>query len=52
MARGRDDGIGGATHTQAQVLEYWAFCDRIVDDAVDAYFVDGTVPDKAGIRCE
>ncbi|MBS1675704.1 MAG: alpha/beta fold hydrolase [Actinobacteria bacterium] len=23
-----------------------------VDDAVDAYFVDGTVPDKAGIRCE
>lgn len=23
-----------------------------VDDAVDSYFVDGTVPDKAGIRCE
>ncbi|KJL23583.1 alpha/beta hydrolase [Microbacterium azadirachtae] len=23
-----------------------------VDDAVDAYFVDGTVPAKAGIRCE
>ena len=25
---------------------------RQVDDAVDAYFVNGTVPDKAGIRCE
>ena len=27
-------------YTQAQVLEYWCFCDRIVDDAVDALDLD------------
>ncbi|HEY1911852.1 MAG TPA: DinB family protein [Vicinamibacterales bacterium] len=34
--RGPDDGVEGEPYTQAQVLEYWEFCDRMVDDAVDA----------------
>jgi hypothetical protein len=34
--RGKDDGIDGDPYTQAQVIEYWAVCDRMVDDAVDA----------------
>jgi hypothetical protein len=38
--RGDDDGIEGDPYTQAQVLEYWSFCDRIVDDAVDALDLD------------
>ena len=38
--RGDDDGIEGAPCTQAQVLEYWSFCDRLVDDAVDALDLD------------
>jgi hypothetical protein len=38
--RGPDDGIDGAPYTQAQVLEYWSFCDRLVDDAVDALDLD------------
>src|SRR6266404_3422767 len=38
--RGPDDGIEGDPYTQAQVLEYWSFCDCIVDDAVDALDLD------------
>ena len=38
--RGDDDGIDGDPYTQAQVREYWLFCDRIVDDAVDAVDLD------------
>ena len=38
--QGDDDGIGGDPYTQAQVLEYWSFCDRIVDDSVDALDLD------------
>jgi hypothetical protein len=34
--RGEGDGTGGEPYTQADVLEYAEFCDRIVDDAVDA----------------
>jgi hypothetical protein len=40
--RGEGDGIGGEPYTQAQVLEYWKFCDRIVDDALDALDFDRT----------
>src|SRR5262245_64977465 len=28
--RGHDDGVDGDPYTQAQVLAYWSFCDRIV----------------------
>jgi hypothetical protein len=38
--RGAGDGTGGEPYTQADVLEYWEFCDRIVDDAVDALDLD------------
>jgi len=38
--RGPGDGIEGDPYTQLQVLEYWSFCDRIVDDAVDALDLD------------
>ena len=38
--RGDADGIEGDPYTQAQVLEYWSFCDRIVDNAVDALDLD------------
>ena len=40
--RGEGDGISGEPYTQAQVLEYWEFCDRMVDDAVDALDLDCT----------
>ena len=40
--RGEGDGIAGEPYTQAQVLEYWEFCDRMIDDAVDALDLDGT----------
>ena len=33
--RGRNDGIEGDAYSQAQVLDYWSFCDSIVADAVD-----------------
>ncbi len=33
--RGEGDGIAGEPYTQAQVLAYWEFCDRMIDDAVD-----------------
>ena len=29
-------------YTQAQVVEYWEFCDRMIDDAVDALDLDCT----------
>ncbi|MFN8061148.1 MAG: DinB family protein [Vicinamibacterales bacterium] len=38
--RGGDDGTSGAPYTQTQVLEYWSFCDGIVDGAVDALDLD------------
>jgi hypothetical protein len=38
--RGGGDGIAGEPYTQAQVLEYWEFCDRMIDDAVDALDLD------------
>ena len=38
--RGEGDGISGEPYTQAQVLEYWEFCDRMVDDAVDGLDLD------------
>ncbi len=37
---GEGDGIGGEPYTQAEVLEYWEVCDRMVDDAVDALDLD------------
>lgn len=37
---GGEDGIGGDPYTQAQVLEYWSFCDAIVDPAVDTLDLD------------
>jgi hypothetical protein len=37
---GKEDGIGGDPYTQAQVLEYWSFCDAMVDPAVDAFDLD------------
>jgi len=37
---GEDDGVGGEPYTQGEVLEYWEFCDRMVDDAVDALDLD------------
>src|ERR1043166_7936937 len=40
--RGEADGISGEPYTQAQVLEYWEFCDRMVDDAVDSLDLDRT----------
>jgi hypothetical protein len=40
--RGEGDGIAGEPYTQAQVLGYWEFCDRMIDDAVDALDLDGT----------
>jgi hypothetical protein len=40
--RGEGDGIAGEPYTQAQVLEYWRFCDRMIDDAVDALDLDGS----------
>ncbi len=39
---GRGDGTQGEPYTQAEVLEYWEFCDRMVDDAVDALDLDRT----------
>jgi hypothetical protein len=38
--RGCDDGIEGDPYSQADVLEYWSFCDSLVDDAVDALDLD------------
>lgn len=38
--RGDDDGTAGDPYTQGQVLEYWSFCDRLVDDSVDALDLD------------
>ena len=40
--RGEGDGIAGEPYTQAQVLEYCEFCDRMIDDAVDALDLDAT----------
>lgn len=37
---GEGDGVGGEPYTQAEVLEYWEFCDRMVDEAVDALDLD------------
>jgi len=34
--RGADDGTDGEPYGQGEVLEYWEFCDRMVDDAVDS----------------
>jgi len=39
--RGEGDGIAGEPYTQAQVLEYCEFCDRMIDEAVDALDLDG-----------
>ena len=39
---GGGDGTEGEPYTQEQVLEYWEFCDRLVDDAVDALDLDRT----------
>ena len=39
---GCGNSIAGEPYTQAQVLEYWEFCDRMVDDDVDALDLDGT----------
>ena len=33
---GGDDGTTGDAYTQAQVLEYWSFCDAMADRAIDA----------------
>jgi hypothetical protein len=33
---GGDDGTKGERYTQAQVLEYWTFCDAMTDRAIDA----------------
>jgi DinB superfamily len=33
---GDDDGTSGDPYTQVQALEYWSFCDEMVDRAVDA----------------
>jgi hypothetical protein len=33
---GEEDGISGDPYTQAEVLDYWSFCDRMLDGAVDA----------------
>jgi len=49
--RGEGDGIAGERYTQAQVLEYWEFCDRMIDDAVDALDLDGTESGFSGIAC-
>jgi hypothetical protein len=38
--RGDDDGTDGEPYSQAEVLEYCNFCDRLVDDAVDALDLD------------
>jgi len=38
--RGCDDGIDSDPYSQVQVLEYWSFCDSIVDDAVDLLDLD------------
>lgn len=38
--RGEGDGIAGEPYTQAEVLEYCEFCDRMIDDAVDALDLD------------
>jgi hypothetical protein len=40
--RGEADGVEGEPYTQAQVLEYWKFCDWMVDEAVDALDLDRT----------
>ena len=40
--RGEGDGIAGEPYTQAQVLEYLGFCDRMIDDAVDVLDLDST----------
>src|SRR6478672_4436980 len=45
--RGGDDGIAGAPYSQAQVLEYWSFCDGIVDAAVDGLDLDSA---ESGFR--
>jgi len=39
---GEGDGVQGEPYPQAEVLEYWEFCDRMVDDAVDALDLDRT----------
>src|SRR5580698_6088469 len=38
--RGELDGVRGEPYTQAEALEYCEFCDRMVDDAVDALDLD------------
>lgn len=48
--RGEGDGIAGEPYTQAQVLEYWEFCNRMVDRAVDALDLDST-ESGFGIAC-
>src|SRR5438270_6424089 len=40
--RGEGVGIGGEPYTQAEVLEYWAFCDAMVDDAVEGFDLDAS----------
>lgn len=37
---GDEDGISAGPYTPAQVLEYWRFCDGMVDGAVDALDLD------------
>jgi hypothetical protein len=38
--RGEGDGVAGEPYMQKEVLEYWEFCDRMVDDPVDALDLD------------
>jgi hypothetical protein len=40
--RGPGVGIAGEPYTQGEALEYWKFCDQMVDDAVDALDLDRT----------
>lgn len=40
--RGPGVGIEGEPYTQSEALEYWEFCDQMVDDAVDALDLDRT----------
>ncbi|MGC2752979.1 MAG: hypothetical protein WCA40_11495 [Candidatus Acidiferrum sp.] len=49
--RGEGDGIAGEPYTQVQVLEYWEFCDRMIDDAVDALISTAPKVASVGIAC-
>ena len=49
--RGEGDGIAGEPYTQAQVLEYWEFCDRMIMTPWTRWISTARKVASVGIAC-